>query len=640
MCRAGFTAGWTVAVGSLAAIGGAASATMAVAAHSRAPTPAPRRALDVLPFPGTPDAAPQTNIDFPAVAPGQITRVSVVGSASGLHTGRLSAQPAGQGTAFRPDRPFSQGERVTVTAAFRSATAATASGAPGQKQVSFSFSVARFATVAASAQPAIPGGQRRASVEAGSSKTHSFVTEPGFHVPWIIRSGKDTDTSQGRIFLTTQNFGQSAAYMVNGKGELQWWHPAQSAPGFGGKAARNARVETYQGHRVIIFWQGNYVCPPCGGRGEGVMLNSSYKTIHTITAGDGYAKQGADFHEFTLGHEGKEATAFVQIWSPVHANLTAVGGPANGMVYDWIIQEIDVATNKVIWEWHAYGHVPLRDSYAGCCYPGKPWDFFHLNSIQQLPSGRILISARHTWAVYSIDKKSGKIAWELGGKHSSFRMGRGTRFYWQHDATLYGHGLLTVFDDGASPQKEPQSRALEIRLRNHRATLIHAFTHKPPVVANNEGSMQLLPNHNVFVGWGAGNPLVPSAGTHYFSEYTPSGRQIFSDGFIRPIESYRAYRMPWTGLPLWAPRIAVRRTSTKNRFSVYVSWSGATQVQRWRVLAGPGRTGPFKPLRTAAWSSFETRIPVSTHAAYFEVEALGRNGKLLAHGTSAVVAAP
>jgi hypothetical protein len=566
-----------------------------------------------------------------------------VGSRSGQHAGRLSAQPAGQGTAFTPDRQFSPGERVSVTAGFRSAAAAAASGAAGGKQLSFSFSVARpvserqlaRASVAASGASGATGAR-----SARSSLTHSFVTEPRFHVPWITRSGKDTDTSQGRIFLSTENYGQSAAYMVNGKGDLQWWHPAQAAPGFGGSAARNTRVEQYQGHRVITFWQGKYVCPPCGGRGEGVILNSSYQTIHTVTAGNGYQQQGADFHEFTFGHEGSEATAFVQIWSPVEANLTSFGGPPNGMVYDWIIQEIDLATNKVIWEWHALGHVPLRDSYAGCCGVSRPWDYFHLNSIQQLRSGRILISARHTWAIYSIEKKSGKIAWELGGKHPSFRMGPGTRFYFQHDATLWGGGLLTVFDDGSSPQKEPQSRALEIHLGNHQATLIHAFTHKPPVVANNEGSMQLLPNHNVFVGWGAGNPSNPRAPAHYFSEYTPSGRQIFSDGFKRPIESYRAYRLPWTGHPHWAPKIAVRRTSTHNRYNVYASWNGATQVGRWRVLAGPSSTGPFKRLRTVAWSSFETRILVSTPGTHFEVQALGHKGKLLPHGTSAVVTAP
>jgi hypothetical protein len=633
-----------VALGSVAAVGGAASA-VAVAAHSSAPRrTVSSAALDVLPFPGTPDAAPGTNIDFPAVAPSEIRSVSVVGSRSGLDAGRLTAQPAGHGTAFTPDRPFAPGERVSVTATFRSARAGTSSGAPGARRVSFSFSVARPATVAGPGTSRAAGGSpgsAEASSVARLSRDHSFVTEPRFHVPWISRIGRDTDATQGRIFLNTMNSGQSAAYMVNGKGEIQWWHPTRPVPGFGGPATRVTRVETYHGHRVITFWQGKYVCPPCAGRGEGVILNSSYRTIHTVTAGNGYQKQGADGHEFTLGHEGSEATAFVGIWSPVHYNLTSVGGPPNGMVYDWIIQEIDLATNKVIWEWHSLGHVPVRDSVTHCCSPTRPWDYFHMNSIQQLPSGRILISARHTWAVYSIEKKSGKIAWELGGKHPSFRMGPGTNFEYQHDATLYGHGLLTVFDDASSPQKEPQSRGLLIHLGNHQARLVHAYTHKPPVLANNGGSMQLLPNHNVLVGWGAGNAVGRNVRfTHYFSEYTPGGRQIFSDGFPRPIESYRAYRERWAGHPHWAPKIAVRKTSTRHKFTVYASWNGATQVHRWRVLGGPSTTGPFKSLKTFLWSSFETRTAISSPAAYFEVQALGQKGRVLPHGTSRVVGAP
>ena len=138
------TAGLTVAIGGFAAALGAASGAVALAAHSSVPArSASPTALDALPFPGTPDAAPGTNIDLPAASPAQVASVTAVGSRSGLHAGHLSAQPAGHGTAFTPDRPFSPGERVTVTATFRSATAGTASGAPGAKQISYSFSIAR-----------------------------------------------------------------------------------------------------------------------------------------------------------------------------------------------------------------------------------------------------------------------------------------------------------------------------------------------------------------------------------------------------------------------------------------------------------------------------------------------------------------
>jgi hypothetical protein len=151
------------------------------------------------------------------------------------------------------------------------------------------------------------------------------------------------------------------------------------------------------------------------------------------------------------------------------------------------------------------------------------------------------------------------------------------------------------------------------------------------VLARSQGSVQLLPNRNAFVGWGT----IPT-----FSEYSPAGKQLFSGSYRSPIQSYRAYRFPWTGHPPWAPAIAVRRTTATNQFDVYASWNGATQVRWWRVLGGSSNTGPFTKLKTVPWSSFEASTTVSTGDAYFEVQALRHGRKLLPNGTSAVVAAP
>jgi hypothetical protein len=354
---------------------------------------------------------------------------------------------------------------------------------------------------------------------------------------------------------------------------------------------------------------------------------------HTVTAGNGLQKQGIDLHEFTLGHEGKEATAFVEVWKRTRANLTSVGGPTNGTVIDWIIQEVDIKTNKVIWEWHALPHVPVSRTHQRYS-PGEPFDYFHLNSIQQLSDGRIIISARNTWAVYSIDRRTGKIVWQLGGKHSTLKQGPGANFEFQHDATLHANGLLTLFDDAAPPPQEKQSRALEIHvgLSKNKATLIHQYTHSPPTLAYGEGSVQLLHNHNVFVGWG---------GRPYFSEYRSGGTLVFGGAFHVGVQSYRAYRFNnWVGKPLQAPAIAVRSSSKAGHDDVYVSWNGSTEVVKWQLLVSSSRSGPFKKRGSpVSWSSFETRIDTSK-ANYFKVEALGSSGKVLSHGRSAAVAGP
>ena len=262
---------------------------------------------------------------------------------------------------------------------------------------------------------------------------------------------------------------------------------------------------------------------------------------------------------------------------------------------------------------------------------GVPYDYFHMNSIQQLPDGNILISSRNTWAVYLINKKTGRIIWRLGGKHSSFKMGPRTNFEWQHDAILHNNGLLTLFDDAATPKEESESRALQLHINTatHRVTLIHAFKHKPPALATAQGSVQMLANHNVFVGWGR---------APYFSEYTPSGRQVFAGSFRSPIQSQRAYRSHWVGVPLQPPAVVVRRSTKTGWDTVYASWNGSTQVRKWQVLSSAKQAGPFTKVGSpVSWSSFETKIR-ARQSAYFKVEALGGHGAVLR--TSAVVAGP
>jgi hypothetical protein len=136
--------------------------------------------------------------------------------------------------------------------------------------------------------------------------------------------------------------------------------------------------------------------------------------------------------------------------------------------------------------------------------------------------------------------------------------------------------------------------------------------------------VQPLPGGNVFVGWG----MAPT-----FSEYTRAGRQIFRGWFRSPVQSYRAYRAHWTGKPLWPPSIDVK-LATRRKIRVYASWNGATQVTRWRVLAGASKTA-LRPVASAPRRGFETRIPVHARGHYVEVQALGGGGRVL--GTSHVV---
>ena len=134
------------------------------------------------------------------------------------------------------------------------------------------------------------------------------------------------------------------------------------------------------------------------GSGQDVIDNDSYRMVATVHAGEGYQ---ADLHEFQITPQG---TALITIDEPTRADLSSVRGPKDGVVLDSIIEEMDSPKKgRVLWEWHALGHVPLSASEAGKPAAGNQYDYFHVNSIQQLPDGNLIVSARNTWGVYEIN---------------------------------------------------------------------------------------------------------------------------------------------------------------------------------------------------------------------------------------------
>ncbi len=559
-------------------------------------------ALHVIPFPGTPDASPHSQIAFSSLAPSELRSVTVIASRSGIHTGHLNALPDGGGTAFVPNVPFAAGDHVEVTAVLRSPQAGTASGAPGATRISFSFTV----------QQPLDGAPPEAVL---ANVTHRPTDRPGrveyrsapkLDPPRVMMTS-DRDSTSGDIFLTPHNGGPSGPMILDSDGQLVWFHPVQ-------RGAFNLEVQHYRGSPVLTWWQGGV------GHGQGhgtdVILNRSYKPVAVLHAGNGYI---ADLHEFQITRQG---TALIDAYALVPYNLTSVGGPANGKVWDCVIQELDIKTGKVLWEWHALGHVPIDDSHA-TLHPGRAYDYFHLNAIEQLPDGNLLVSARNTWAVYKINRVTGQVMWELGGRHSNFHMGKGTTFEWQHDPHLTGENTLTLFDDADYPREERQSSAKKMRVNIAARTVVleHRYTHHPPLLAGAMGSVQLLPRGNVMVGWGNASD---------FSEYTKSGHQIFNGTLPLGTNSYRAYRFPWTGQPDDGPALTVTPLANGD-VNLYASWNGATQVASWRVLDGSSK-GSLTPLMTSRRTNFETVITLASEPRYLAVQALSASGHVL--GTS------
>jgi hypothetical protein len=581
--------GWSVAAlfTLLAALAALSAGPLGTSVAEAAP------AVAVSPLNGTPDASPDTQISFLGVPSGEISSVSVRGSRTGAHSGHLRAYATAPGASFVVDHTFSQGENVTASALV---------GPKGHtSRVSTSFTIARLAPYAPT-----PGAVVELS---GHGLEQNFVSQPRLKPP-VVRVTANAGVSAGDIFLTpTHGYGQSGAMILDPQGRLLWFHPVPK-----GVAAANLQVQTYQGAPVLTWWYGTVPSELGVGFGRDEIMSTSYKPIASVGAGNGYQ---ADLHEFQITPQG---SAFLTAYSLVSADLSSAGGRSDGILQDAILQEVDIPTGLVMFEWHAYGHVALWDSYSHApYYTNKPFDYFHLNSVSLDPSGDgdFIISSRNTWTAYEINHITGGILWRLGGRHSSFKMGPGTGIAYQHDVRWQPDRTLTIFDNGAAPAAHSETRLLREKIDFvHRA--VHLVTRwGAHILSGSQGDFEALPSGGYFVGWGE---------APYMTEYGSGGQILFSARFPQPGQSYRAYRFPWQGTPASEPAIAVKHGSGGD--TVYASWNGASGVTAWRLLGGSSPSALY-PLATVSSAGFETAIAVPGSPAYLAVQPLGASGQPL-----------
>ncbi len=557
--------------------------------------------VDVSPAPGSVTANPHTQISFLGAPAGEIREVSVTGSESGRHAGRLIAYSQGDGGSFVPSRPFAAGERVSVQA--------TLGGAAGARRVAFAFHVdtpyptSRFGP--------FPNPQ------ASPAEYQSFRTQPGMQAPTLTVTTPDQDPAAGDIFTTNgPGPGRYGALIYTPQGRLVWFD--QLAHGL---TAEDLNVQSYEGERVLTVWQGRVISLGYGN-GEDLLLNSHYETVAKVKGGNGLH---ADLHELQLAPKG---VAYISAYNPIRCDLSSVEkGPQDGSILDAAVQAIDVRTGLVRWEWHILDHVNVNES-QNSPPANQPWDWFHLNSIDPQPDGNVFASARNTWAGYQIEGGGGKVLWQLGGKGSSFRMGPGTSTAWQHDGRILPNGEVTFFDDGANPVVHGQSRAIRVRLDfgAHQARLTSELTHRgDELLAASQGNAQTLPGGNVLVGYG---------GVPQISEYDPRGRLLFDAHMPLDNVYYRAYRHPWSARPATPPTALASLNNTSEETIVHMSWNGATEVASWRVLAGSGPNA-LQARDTAPAAGFETSAILPTEYAYVAVQALDSAGRTI--GTSKTV---
>jgi hypothetical protein len=554
----------------------------------------------VSPLPGTVSAMPASQISFLGASAASLSSISVTGSASGRHSGHLHSYSSATGASFIPSAPFTPGERVTVHAIWR-----TPRGA--RTTLSTSFTVAQPAVVSFTEFPAVPGTP---------ADVQSFNSQPALHPPAItVHQAAGATSAPGYVFAAPfLGPGQWGPMIFDSAGNLVWFHQVPT-----GQDAADLRTQVLHGKNDLTWWQGRTI--QLGyGLGVDVVADANYHTVAVIHAGNGLQ---ADEHEFNVTPQG---TAWVLAYSPVTTSLASVGGPASGTVVEGVIQEVDIHTGLVMWEWHSLGRIDLTESYSKLpASPAGAYDYFHINSLTTDAHGNVLISARNTWGLYDINHHSGAVMWRLGGKRSTFKLGQGVQFAFQHNALWLPNGDISLFDDEGAPPVNPPSRGEVVRLDTaaKTATLVSQFVRNPgPLTTGSQGDLQALPGGNWMVGWG---------GLPNFTEFNAQGQVVYDGQLPHGEFSYRVYRLPWAGQPTEPPAVVAR--SVAGTSTVYASWNGATTVFSWQLLTGSS-AAHMTAVSTTPRSGFETTIPAPA-AAIYEVRALSASGRVL--GTSTVV---
>jgi Arylsulfotransferase (ASST) len=475
-----------------------------------------------------------------------------------------------------------------------------------------------------------------------SKDAWSFVSAPDLRPMKVQVKTPDPAARPNRLLLDPYAqgvpAGQNGALILDNSGQPIWFDPLDNLLQFN----LNLRVQTYRGQPVLTFWHGvvagspghrNLPTPDPEPGGCYEIYNDRYQLLKTVTAVDGWS---ADQHDFLITPQGD---ALFTVFKTVKMNLSKYGGPRQGWVGDTGVQEINLATGKLVFSWDMLRHVSLSESEYPASHAKKKashdiWDAFHMNSLDVGPDHQLLISARNLWTIFDVNMKNGRILWQLGGKKSTFTFPKpDATFSWQHDVQFQPSNQISMFDDGCcanprqpTPQAQSHGLLLQLDLAAKTATAVKSYYHSPGLQASSEGSYQAMPDGGALISWGS---------QPYYSQYGPAGntkghgtRSLLYDVKLPGSEhTYRTFRQSWTGIPYYPPSAAARKDGSGT--DVYASWNGSTQTVAWRVLAGSSPASLRVVASRVSRTGFETRIRVPSGGPYFQVQALDANGKVL-----------
>jgi hypothetical protein len=348
-----------------------------------------------------------------------------------------------------------------------------------------------------------------------------------------------------------------------------------------------------------------------------------------------------DLHDFRIT---KDGTALMTVYQVINKDLADLGKPIFGEIWDCLIQEVNIETGELVFQWRASDHYKVADTIKPIAEDGvigRAFDFFHLNSIDKDSKGNYLISARFTRSLTYINGSDGEVIWIMGGKRNMFQDlsdGKATDFAYQHDARWSDDHTITMFDNGVDDGHPnlADTRGLRLKVDEEKMTAEVVAEYKNPhgIHGISQGSFQTLPNGNGFLGYG---------NTAAFTEYSHDGKVLCDVHFgaesrfgAGEVQSYRVYKYSWHGWPTNDPEVAILQNDS-GKWSFYVSWNGATEVKEW-VLQGSDseeNNEGWVDLERILKEGFETEFDIdSAYPQYIRVLGLDSSFNILGVGGS------
>ncbi|TQV97869.1 Arylsulfotransferase-like protein [Cordyceps javanica] len=467
----------------------------------------------------------------------------------------------------------------------------------------------------------------------------------------------------GLLFVSPPEGAEASAAIFRTNGDLVW-----TQSGWG--RTRDLRMQNVGDQSYITFWRYDDNSRHDAWRVErnerltymGVTVNKldqSYEIVRELRPWGQFSSPPV---ELKLTEKG---TAIMVMHNVTQAHKP-FAGLQNGWINDAIVQEIDLMSNELVFEWRASHHFAVEMSQASIKdqgrTPGTAYHFFHATGLDIDHNGNYIIASRNMCNAAALRRSDGNVLWVLGGALNSFAdggTGQAVAIISSQGVRWHGDATLLLLDGGYVPEVEGQpgrrsnARIIHLDTSANTATLTKMYT--TPAAASSrhaQGRLQRLRGGNVFVSWGDGSSPWAVA----YTEYSPQGQMLcaarfreeskpssfaISAKFSRKKGSWGRARgerrgeggrvvskHEWTGSPAARPVMVVHPQEN----ALYVSWNGDTRTTAWLLRSNntERRDGSLGVRQVVARTGFETRIPIPRDVGeVIEVMAVDGDGKTL-----------